>query len=159
MHKWATSSMSPVLIATLHGSTRSREWLWVRWGCVLFPCPGPWRPGQVRAYGRVTAKVPQILGETDRFRVPCDSAVLNGLIDRRLESCQVVPKEDRKRRPRRTPVTACHTAGTVRTSKLSCLFSFSDDTPTISTIHTIFEGTSEIQQLVIARAISGMRVE
>ena len=25
--------------------------------------------------------------------------------------------------------------------------------------HTIFEGTSEIQQLVIARAISGMRVE
>jgi alkylation response protein AidB-like acyl-CoA dehydrogenase len=39
------------------------------------------------------------------------------------------------------------------------LFSFSDDTATISTIHTIFEGTSEIQQLVIARAISGMRVE
>jgi alkylation response protein AidB-like acyl-CoA dehydrogenase len=29
----------------------------------------------------------------------------------------------------------------------------------LSTIHTIFEGTSEIQQLVIARAISGMRVE
>ena len=28
-----------------------------------------------------------------------------------------------------------------------------------STIHTIFEGTSEIQQLVIARAISGLRVE
>ncbi len=27
------------------------------------------------------------------------------------------------------------------------------------TIHTIFEGTSEIQQLVIARAISGLRVE
>jgi alkylation response protein AidB-like acyl-CoA dehydrogenase len=26
-------------------------------------------------------------------------------------------------------------------------------------IHTIFEGTSEIQQLVIARAISGMRIE
>jgi len=26
-------------------------------------------------------------------------------------------------------------------------------------IHTIFEGTSEIQQLVISRAISGMRVE
>jgi len=26
-------------------------------------------------------------------------------------------------------------------------------------IHTIFQGTSEIQQLVIARAISGMRVE
>jgi len=25
--------------------------------------------------------------------------------------------------------------------------------------HTIFEGTSEIQQLVIARAVSGMRVE
>jgi len=25
--------------------------------------------------------------------------------------------------------------------------------------HTIFEGTSEIQQLVIARAISGMRIE
>jgi alkylation response protein AidB-like acyl-CoA dehydrogenase len=25
--------------------------------------------------------------------------------------------------------------------------------------HTIFEGTSEIQQLVIARAISGLRVE
>ncbi|NCV75592.1 hypothetical protein EBW23_06630, partial [bacterium] len=28
-----------------------------------------------------------------------------------------------------------------------------------SKIHTIFEGTSEIQQLVIARAISGLRVE
>jgi alkylation response protein AidB-like acyl-CoA dehydrogenase len=27
------------------------------------------------------------------------------------------------------------------------------------TIHTIFEGTSEIQQLVIARAISGLRIE
>jgi hypothetical protein len=26
-------------------------------------------------------------------------------------------------------------------------------------IHTIFERTSEIQQLVIARAISGMRIE
>jgi len=26
-------------------------------------------------------------------------------------------------------------------------------------IHSIFEGTSEIQQLVIARAISGLRVE
>jgi len=26
-------------------------------------------------------------------------------------------------------------------------------------MHTIFEGTSEIQQLVIARAISGMRIE
>ena len=26
-------------------------------------------------------------------------------------------------------------------------------------IHTIFEGTSEIQQLVIARAIAGMRIE
>lgn len=25
--------------------------------------------------------------------------------------------------------------------------------------HTIFEGTSEIQQLVISRAISGMRIE
>lgn len=30
---------------------------------------------------------------------------------------------------------------------------------TESVIHTIFEGTSEIQQLVIARAISGMRIE
>jgi alkylation response protein AidB-like acyl-CoA dehydrogenase len=28
-----------------------------------------------------------------------------------------------------------------------------------SLIHTIFEGTSEIQQLVIARAISGLRIE
>jgi len=28
-----------------------------------------------------------------------------------------------------------------------------------SNVHTIFEGTSEIQQLVIARAISGLRVE
>jgi len=28
-----------------------------------------------------------------------------------------------------------------------------------SKIHTIFEGTSEIKQLVIARAISGLRVE
>jgi hypothetical protein len=27
------------------------------------------------------------------------------------------------------------------------------------TIHTIFEGTSEIQQLVISRAISGLRIE
>ena len=26
-------------------------------------------------------------------------------------------------------------------------------------IHTIFEGTSETQQLVIARAISGLRIE
>jgi hypothetical protein len=26
-------------------------------------------------------------------------------------------------------------------------------------IHTVFEGTSEIQQLVIARAISGLRIE
>jgi alkylation response protein AidB-like acyl-CoA dehydrogenase len=26
-------------------------------------------------------------------------------------------------------------------------------------IHNIFEGTSEIQQLVIARAISGLRIE
>ena len=30
---------------------------------------------------------------------------------------------------------------------------------TESVIHTIFEGTSEIQQLVIARAISGLRIE
>jgi alkylation response protein AidB-like acyl-CoA dehydrogenase len=30
---------------------------------------------------------------------------------------------------------------------------------TLAEIHTIFEGTSEIQQLVIARAVSGMRVE
>ena len=29
----------------------------------------------------------------------------------------------------------------------------------LSNVHTIFEGTSEIQQLVIARAISGLRVE
>jgi alkylation response protein AidB-like acyl-CoA dehydrogenase len=28
-----------------------------------------------------------------------------------------------------------------------------------SVIHTILEGTSEIQQLVISRAISGMRIE
>jgi alkylation response protein AidB-like acyl-CoA dehydrogenase len=28
-----------------------------------------------------------------------------------------------------------------------------------SLIHTIFEGTSEIQQLVISRAISGLRIE
>ena len=28
-----------------------------------------------------------------------------------------------------------------------------------SSPHTIFEGTSEIQQLVIARAISGLRIE
>ena len=33
-----------------------------------------------------------------------------------------------------------------------------DDGSSLST-HTIFEGTSEIQQLVIARAISGMRIE
>jgi len=29
----------------------------------------------------------------------------------------------------------------------------------LTEFHTIFEGTSEIQQLVIARAISGLRVE
>jgi alkylation response protein AidB-like acyl-CoA dehydrogenase len=29
----------------------------------------------------------------------------------------------------------------------------------VTLIHTIFEGTSEIQQLVIARAISGLRIE
>jgi alkylation response protein AidB-like acyl-CoA dehydrogenase len=29
----------------------------------------------------------------------------------------------------------------------------------MSKIHTIFEGTSEIQQLVIARAISGLRID
>jgi alkylation response protein AidB-like acyl-CoA dehydrogenase len=36
-----------------------------------------------------------------------------------------------------------------------------DVTPDESTnvIHTIFEGTSEIQQLVISRAISGLRIE
>ena len=34
-----------------------------------------------------------------------------------------------------------------------------DDTKPENLIHTIFEGTSEIQQLVIARAISGLRIE
>jgi len=36
-----------------------------------------------------------------------------------------------------------------------------DTTPgkTGTVSHTIFEGTSEIQQLVIARAISGLRIE
>jgi alkylation response protein AidB-like acyl-CoA dehydrogenase len=29
----------------------------------------------------------------------------------------------------------------------------------VAKIHSIFEGTSEIQQLVIARAISGLRIE
>jgi alkylation response protein AidB-like acyl-CoA dehydrogenase len=29
----------------------------------------------------------------------------------------------------------------------------------VSVSHTIFEGTSEIQQLVISRAISGLRIE
>jgi len=29
----------------------------------------------------------------------------------------------------------------------------------LSNVHTIFEGTSESQQLVIARAISGLRIE
>lgn len=29
----------------------------------------------------------------------------------------------------------------------------------IASVYTIYEGTSEIQQLVIARSISGMRVE
>jgi len=33
----------------------------------------------------------------------------------------------------------------------------SDETESV--IHTIFEGTSEIQQLVISRAISGLRIE
>lgn len=46
----------------------------------------------------------------------------------------------------------------------SCLVSWTtphDDAPEKrgSVIHTIFEGTSEIQQLVIARAISGLRIE
>ena len=34
-----------------------------------------------------------------------------------------------------------------------------DRANTESLNHTIFEGTSEIQQLVIARAISGLRIE
>jgi len=37
--------------------------------------------------------------------------------------------------------------------------SLSVDRGIIVKIHTIFEGTSEIQQLVIARAISGLRVK
>jgi alkylation response protein AidB-like acyl-CoA dehydrogenase len=46
----------------------------------------------------------------------------------------------------------------------SCLVSRTtrhDDGPdeTETVIHTIFEGTSEIQQLVISRAISGLRIE
>jgi hypothetical protein len=36
---------------------------------------------------------------------------------------------------------------------------FCDDRCDIPNTHTIFEGTSEIQQLVIARAIAGMRIE
>jgi hypothetical protein len=34
-----------------------------------------------------------------------------------------------------------------------------DESISENLIHTIFEGTSEIQQLVIARAISGLRIE
>ena len=32
-------------------------------------------------------------------------------------------------------------------------------TPSISKIHDIFEGTEQIQQLVISRAISGLRIQ
>jgi hypothetical protein len=43
--------------------------------------------------------------------------------------------------------------------KEQCVLGFRDDKCDIPNNHTIFEGTSEIQQLVIARAISGLRVE
>jgi alkylation response protein AidB-like acyl-CoA dehydrogenase len=39
------------------------------------------------------------------------------------------------------------------------LLGFSSVEFRISNTHTIFEGTPEIQQLVIARAISGLRIE
>jgi len=44
-------------------------------------------------------------------------------------------------------------------AKRPYLLGFSAPRISVSSIHTIFEGTSEIQQLVIARAISGLRVE
>jgi hypothetical protein len=43
--------------------------------------------------------------------------------------------------------------------EVPCLMVFMPFATQCSNVHTIFEGTSEIQQLVIARAISGMRVE
>lgn len=54
-----------------------------------------------------------------------------------------------------TGVDACRTAANYTDPVLAILRrNFSD-----AKIYTIFEGTSEIQQLVIARAISGLRVE
>jgi alkylation response protein AidB-like acyl-CoA dehydrogenase len=48
----------------------------------------------------------------------------------------------------------CH-LGTVKLAKAMPARRCSHNTK----IHTIFEGTSEIQQLVISRAISGLRIE
>ena len=51
------------------------------------------------------------------------------------------------------------------TSRLAKLLVTATRTPDVApgkhgnVSHTIFEGTSEIQQLVIARAISGLRIE
>ena len=47
----------------------------------------------------------------------------------------------------------------VQLAEVPCLQGCCFDKCEISNVHTIFEGTSEIQQLVIARAISGLRIE
>jgi hypothetical protein len=56
-------------------------------------------------------------------------------------------------------VTERHTNRDALGAKAQCSLIFRKFPKTLPTIHTIFEGTSEIQQLVIARAISGLRIE
>ncbi len=53
----------------------------------------------------------------------------------------------------------CHMNGDALDAKVHYSLIFRMFLKLSPTIHTIFEGTSEIQQLVIARAISGLRVE
>ena len=64
-----------------------------------------------------------------------------------------------KRRVQTFPVTERHTNRDALDAIAQCSLSFRKFPKILPTIHTIFEGTSEIQQLVIARAISGLRVE
>ncbi len=64
-----------------------------------------------------------------------------------------------KGRAQTLPVTERHTNCDALDAETFNLLSFCKFPKLLPTIHTIFEGTSEIQQLVIARAISGLRVE